>query len=98
MEEIKNTQEITKVEEKKKKLTLKERRERIKEQLEKLNKQIVLRGKKVLATIFYDLVKDEAIYNILEERVQDKEFKEKLSARTREIILELVSSELDESK
>ncbi|MCF0171881.1 MAG: hypothetical protein HUJ87_15420 [Fusobacterium varium] len=85
------------MEEKKKKLTLKERRERIKEQLETLNKQIVLKGKKVLANIFYDLVKDEKIYGILEERIQDKEFKEALNIEVKKIILNLIQKkEADE--
>lgn len=96
MEEIKNREEITTVEEKKKKLTLKERREKIKEQLEKLNKQITLKGKKVLATVFYELIKDEELYNILEERSQDKEFKEKLNNQVKEIIL-ILNGESDES-
>lgn len=85
------------MEEKKKKLTLKERRERIKEQLETLNKQIVLKGKKVLANIFYDLVKDEKIYGILEERIQDKEFKEALNIEVKKTILNLIQKkEADE--
>ena len=97
MEEIKNIEKITNVEEKKKKLTLKERKERIKEQLEKLNKQIILKGKKVLSSIFYDLIKDEELYNILEQRIQDKEFKEKLNAQVKEIIL-ILNSEINEPK
>ncbi|MGL4865793.1 hypothetical protein [Cetobacterium sp.] len=82
----------------KKKLTLKERKERMKEQLESLNKQISTRAKKILGNIFYDLMKDEKLYEILEERSQDKEFKEKLNPAVKKLILELVEEELTNPK
>lgn len=82
----------------KKKLTLKERKEKMKEQLESLNKQISTRAKKILGNIFYDLMKDEKLYEILEERSQDKEFKEKLNLAVKKLILELVEEELTNPK
>lgn len=72
-----------------KKLTLKEKREKILEQLENLNKQIVSNNKKILSNIFSDLIKDEQIYDILEARSQDKDFKEKLNMKVKDIILEI---------